>query len=107
MTGSSEPRNIVIIRQCLEQWFHDVTPSTHTECFVYRDGTQTSELVLDREFIDDLRPEQLKRYMERTVLPTLRVSPGTVIRAGADGISVRARPMHYPTMADTQGCSRS
>ena len=94
MTETREPRNVGIIRQCLEQWFHDVTPRTHTECFLYHDGTQTSELMLDREFLNAFQPEQLEDYLERTVLPTLRVNPGTSIRAGADGISVQARPIH-------------
>ena len=89
--GSGEPRNIRIIKQCLEKWFRDVTPGTYTERFVYHDGTQTSELALDPDFINNLRPEQLTEYMERTVLPTLRVSPGMLIRAGADGISIRTR----------------
>ena len=91
--GGMEAQNIQLIRQCLELWFSNVTPGTYTERFIYHDGTQTSELALDREFLNDLRPEQLKEYMERTVLPTLRMSPGTIIRAGADGISVRVRPM--------------
>ena len=94
MIESDEPRNIQVIRQCLERWFSDVTPSTLTERFIYHDGTQTSELALDREFVDNLPPQQLQGYMENTVLPTLRASPGKVIRAGADGITIRARQMH-------------
>ncbi|WHZ28096.1 MAG: hypothetical protein OJF51_002894 [Nitrospira sp.] len=94
MIRSDGPRNIQIIRQCLEMWFSDVTPSTLTERFIYHDGTQTSELALDREFVDHLAPEQLQGYMENTVLPTFRASPGKVIRAGADGITIRARQTH-------------
>ncbi|MDI3466190.1 MAG: hypothetical protein OJF50_005011 [Nitrospira sp.] len=46
---------------------------------------------LNREFVDNLPPQQLQKYMENTVFPTLRASPGKVIRAGADGITIRAR----------------
>jgi hypothetical protein len=92
--GGSEPGNIGIIQQCLERWFRDVTPGPYTERFVYHDGAQTSELALDREFVNDLRPENLNEYMEHTVLPTLRASPGKIIRAGTDGLSVRARQTH-------------
>jgi|SwirhisoilCB1_FD_contig_21_21975221_length_455_multi_3_in_0_out_0_2 hypothetical protein len=56
MIGSNEPRNIQIIRECLEMWFSDVTPSTLTERFIYHDGTQTSELALDRELSIIFRP---------------------------------------------------
>ncbi len=93
-TGGSEPGNIRIIQQCLERWFRDVTPGTYTERFVYHDGMQSSELAHDREFFNDLRPENLKDYMEHTVLPTLRASPGKIIRVGADGLSVRTRQAH-------------
>ena len=94
MTENSEPRNIQLIRQYLEQGFRDVTRATYTERFIYHDGTQTSEFALDREFINALRPEKLQEYMEYTVLPTLRASPGKIIRAGAEGISIRAKKLH-------------
>jgi hypothetical protein len=94
MTENSEPRNIQLIRQFLEQWFRNVTRATYTERFIYHDGTQTSELALDREFINAFHPEKLQEYMEYTVLPTLRASPGQIIRAGADGISVRTKQLH-------------
>jgi|SRR5690349_13943576 hypothetical protein len=105
--GNVEPENIRIIRQCLERWFHDVTPGTYTERFVYHDGTQTSEFALDHEFVNALSPLRLKHYIEHTVLPTLRASPGNVIRVGVDGISVRARQMHQPTACRHEPFSRS
>jgi hypothetical protein len=82
---------IRIIQDLLEKYFHDVKPGDYKERFVYNNGQQTSELELQREFIDDLRPEKLQEYVQSTLLPTLRANPGTIIRFGADGISVHER----------------
>lgn len=85
------PEKIQIIMACLKESFRDVKTGDFEEHFVYNDGKQTSELEVGREFVDDLRPEKLKEYMQQTLLPTLRANPGRIIRFGADGVSVRER----------------
>lgn len=110
MIDSREWRNIRLIRDCLERSFSDVTPSALTEHFIYHiyhDGSQTSELVLDREFFNNLPLEHLQEYMEGIVIPTLLASPGKNIRIGADGINILAREMNRLTVAYTGGYPRS
>lgn len=86
-----DPKKIQIITACLEDHFNEVKAGDYKERFVYNNGQHTSELELQREFIDDLRPEKLQEYVQSTLLPTLRANPGKIIRFGADGISIRER----------------
>ena len=87
----TDPEKNQIIKDCLEESLHAVKTGEYQERFLYNNGQQTSELELEREFVDDLRPDKLKEYVQQTLLPTLRVSPGKVIRFGSGGISVRER----------------
>lgn len=87
----TDPEKIQIIKDRLEESFHDVKTGEYQERFLHKNGQQTSELELEREFVDDLRPDKLKEYVQQTLLPTLRVSPRKLIRFGSGGISVRER----------------
>lgn len=82
---------IRIIQDFLDKHFHDAKPGDHNERFVYNDGQQTSELELEREFVDDLRPEKLQENLHSNLLPALRANPGKIIRFSADGITIRER----------------
>ena len=59
--------------------------------FVFNDGKQSSELVFNRAFIDDIPEDRLKARMVKDIVPTLKANPGKKISVSAHGIGVGAR----------------
>jgi hypothetical protein len=76
-----DPNKVQIVKSCLEASFKDVRSDRLNQRFVFNDGKQSSELVFNREFIDDILLDRLKTYMETNVIPTLQANPGKRIYA--------------------------
>jgi hypothetical protein len=74
-TMGIDPNKVQIVESCLEASFKDVRSDRLNQRFVFNDGKQSSELVFNREFIDDILIDRLKTYMETNVIPTLQANP--------------------------------
>ena len=86
-----DPNKFEIVKSCLEASFKDVKLDEPNQRFVFNDGKQSSELVFNREFLDDIPVDRLKDHMEKNIVPTLKVSAGKRISVSAGGILVGYR----------------
>jgi len=90
-----DPKKIEIVKSCLEAAFKDVRhrqEGNHDlQRFVFNDGMQSSQLVIDRAFLDDIRQEQLvwlENYIRKIIVLRLRANVGKKISVSNSGISV-------------------
>ena len=83
-----DPTKVQIVKSCLEAAFKDVRPGKLNGGVVFNDVARTYELEFDSAFIDDILKEQLKTYMETTIIPKMRANPGKIIYVSNDGIKV-------------------
>ena len=90
-TMGVDPNKIEIVKSCLQASFNDVSLDTASLRFVFNDGKQSSELIFNREFMDDIREDHLKVHMVKDIVPTLKANPGKRISVSVDGIGVGAR----------------
>ena len=80
-----------IVKSCLEASFKDVQFDTPNQRFLFNNERQTSELVLNTAYLDDLHEDALRAHMNRDIVPTLKANPGKRISVSAGGIGVGAR----------------
>jgi len=90
-----DPQKIEIVRSCLAAAFKDVRHrqegNNDLQCFVFHDGTQSSQLVITRSFLDDLRIEQLpwlKTYMDNIIILRLKAKVGKKVSLSNSGIDI-------------------
>ncbi len=83
-----DPTKILIVQSCLDAAFKDVRPGKLNGGVVFNDVARTYELEFDSAFIDDILKEQLKTYMETTIIPKMRANPGKIIYVSDDGIEI-------------------
>ena len=83
-----DPNKFEIVKSCLEASFKDVNLDKPNQRFVFNDGKQSSELVFNREFIDDIPVDRLKAHMEKNIVPKLKANPGKRISVSTGGIGV-------------------
>ena len=86
-----DPNKFEIVKSCLQASFKDVKLDEPNQRFVFNDGKQSSELIFNREFIDDIPEDRLKAQMVKDIVPTLKANPGKRISVSAGGIGVGAR----------------
>ena len=79
---------IQIVKSCLDAAFKDVRPGKLNGGVVFNDVARKYELEFDSAFIDDILREQLKTYMETTIIPKMRANPGKKIYVSNDGIEI-------------------
>ncbi len=83
-----DPTKSQIVVSCLIASYRGFRPDKLNERFVFNDGDLGWELVFDRAFIDDIPIDQLKTYMETTIIPKMMVNPGKKIYVSNDGIEI-------------------
>jgi hypothetical protein len=86
-----DPKKIEIVKSCLEISFKDIRHRQEDgpiERFAFNDGKESSDLVFNRAFIDDIPEDRLKSYMEKNIVPTLKANPGKRISVSTGGIGV-------------------
>ena len=85
-----DPIKIQIVQSCLEASFKNVRPDKLNGRVVFNgDGGRRCQLEFDKAFIDDIPREQLKTYLETTIIPKMKVNPGKKIYVSNDGIEIR------------------
>lgn len=88
----TDPNQIDMVTSCLEGSFTEVRctedSGTLETRFLFNDQQLRSGLIFTRRFIDDFRGD-LKAYVEKTLLPKLKESPGKIIYIGSDGMRIR------------------
>ena len=84
-----DPIKTQIVVSCLVASYKDFKPDKLNGGFVFNDGDLGCELEFDKAFIDDIPIEQLKTYMETTIIPKMMVNPGKKIYVSNDGIKIR------------------
>jgi len=90
-----DPQKIEIVKSCLATAFKDVRHrqegNNDLQFFVFHDGTQSSQLVITRSFLDDLRIEQLawlKTYMDKIIILRLKAKVGKKVSLSNSGIDI-------------------
>jgi hypothetical protein len=90
-----DPKKIEIVKSCLETAFKDVRHrqdgNPNLQSFLFTDGTQSSQLVIARAFLDDIRREQLvwfENYVRKIIVLRLRANAGKKVSVSNSGISV-------------------
>ena len=86
-----DPNKFEIMKSCIQASFKDVNLDTPNQHFVFNDGKQSSELIFNIEFIDDIPEDRLKAQMVKDIVPTLKANPAKRISVSAHGIGVGAR----------------
>jgi hypothetical protein len=86
-----DPKKFETVKSCLEASFKDVWLDTSNQRFVFNDGKQSSELIFNRAFIDDITESRLKSHMVKDIVPTLKANPGRRISVSAGGIGIGKR----------------
>ena len=89
-----DPIRAQIVKSCLLASYKDFKPDKLYERFVFNDGDLGCELEFDKAFIDDIPREQLKTYMETTIIPKMRANPGKRIYVSNDGIEIMNKDSH-------------
>ncbi len=84
-----DPTKVLIVQSCLETSHKGFKPDKLNERVVFNDGDLGCELEFDKAFIDDIPIDQLKTYMETTIIPKIRANPGKKIYVSNDGIEIR------------------
>ena len=94
-SNAVDPKKIEIVKSCLETAFQDVRhrqEGNHDlQCFLFNDGTHSSQLVIDRTFLDDIRREQLvwlENFIRKTIVFKLKANAGKKVSVSNSGISV-------------------
>ncbi len=83
-----DPTKVHIVKSCLEASFKDARPERLDGRFVFNDGGRRCQLEFDKAFIDDIPIDQLKTYLETTIIPKMKVNPGKKIYVSNDGIEI-------------------
>jgi len=83
-----DPTKILIVQSCLDAAHKGFRPDKLHERVVFNDGDLGCQLEFDKAFIDDILREQLKTYMETTIIPKMRANPGKKIYVSNDGIEI-------------------
>ncbi len=83
-----DPTKVLIVQSCLAAAFKDSRTDILNGGFVINVGGRSCELELDSAFIDDIPREQLKTYMETSIIPKMRANPGKKIYVSNDGIEI-------------------
>jgi hypothetical protein len=86
-----DPKKFETVKSCLEASFKDVRLDISNQRFVFNDGKQSSELIFNRAFLDDITEAHLQSQMVRDILPTLRANPGKRISVSVGGIGIGPR----------------
>ena len=84
-----DPIKAQIVQSCLEASFKNVRPDKLNGRVVFNDGDLGCELEFDKAFIDDIPIDQLKTYLETTIIPKMKVNPGKKIYVSNGGIEIR------------------
>ncbi len=84
-----DPIKAQIVKSCLLASYKGFKPDKLNERFVFNDGDLSCELEFDKAFIDDIPIDQLKTYLETTIIPKMKVNPGKKIYVSNDGIEIR------------------
>ena len=84
-----DPIKAQIVQSCLEASFKNVRPDKLNGRVVFNDGDLGCELEFDKAFLDDIPIDQLKTYLETTIIPKIKVNPGKKIYVSNDGIEIR------------------
>ncbi len=82
------PTKVLVVQSCLEAAFKDFRPDKLNGRVVFNDGDLGCELEFDWAFIDDIPIDQLKTYLETTIIPKMRANPGKKIYVSNDGIEI-------------------
>jgi hypothetical protein len=99
MTGDHnhglDPKKIEIVKSCLETAFKNVRHrqegNNDLQCFLFTDGTHSSQLVIDRTFLDGIRRDQLvwlENYMRKIILLKLKANAGKKVSVSNNGMDV-------------------
>ena len=83
-----DPTKSQIVVSCLIASYKNFKPDKLNERFVFNDGDLGCELEFDKAFIDDIPIDQLKTYLETTIIPKMKVNPGKKIYVSNDGIKI-------------------
>ncbi len=89
-----DPTKAQIVKSCLVASYKDFKPDKLNGGFVFNDGDLGCELELDKAFIDDIPRDQLKTYMETTIIPKMRANPGKRIYVRNEGIEIMNKDSH-------------
>lgn len=84
-----DPKIIQTVKHCLETSFRDVH-HLHQR-FLFHDGTQSSELVFNREFLENISEPSLFSHLVKDIIPTLKANPGKRISVNSNGIGIGPR----------------
>ncbi len=84
-----DPTKAQIVQSCLETSHKGFKPDKLNERFVFNDGDLGCELEFDKACIDDIPIDQLKTYLETTIIPKMKANPGKKIYASNGGIEIR------------------
>ena len=90
----SDPTKVQIVHSCLEAAFEDVRPDKLNGGLVFNDGDLGCELEFDNAFIDGIPREQLKTYMETSIIPRMKKNPGKIIYVSNEGIEIMNKDSH-------------
>jgi len=82
------PTKVLVVQSCLEAAFKDFRPDKLNGRFVINVGDLSCELEFDWAFIDDIPIDQLKTYLETTIIPKMRANPDKRIYVSNDGIEI-------------------
>ena len=88
------PTKVLIVQSCLEAASKDYRPDKPNGPFVFNDGDLSCELEFDHAFIDDIPVDQLKTYMETTIIPKMKANAGKKIYVSNDGIEIMNKDSH-------------
>ncbi len=89
-----DPTKIQIVQSCLDAVHKGFRPDKLHERVVFNDADLGCQLEFDEAFIDDILREQLKTYMETTIIPKIRANPGKKIYVSNDGIGIMDKDSH-------------
>jgi hypothetical protein len=89
-----DPNKFEIVKSCLQATFKDVNLDAANQRFVFNDGQQSSELLFNRAFIDDISEDRLKAQMVKDIVPIIQANPGKRISVSAIGIGIGKKEYH-------------
>jgi hypothetical protein len=86
-------QKIQIIRECLEEQFHDVRPHniTHERFFFHDGGKRSFQFGFHRSTMEAFPLSQLRRFMKIAVIPMILENPGMQAFYGPNGLTVREK----------------
>ncbi len=83
-----DPTKVQILQSCLDAAHKGFRPDKLHERVVFNDRDLGCELEFDKAFIDDIPIDQLKTYLETTIIPKMKANPGKKIYVSDDGIEI-------------------